>query len=75
MRSQPDLDGNRQLDRLTVHQARAGQGAPTGPIYLSRDTNGRGALDARAPRHSCCMAAASAESSCAPAPNRGSVRG
>ena len=26
MRSQPDLDGNKQLDRLTVKQARAGQG-------------------------------------------------
>ena len=37
IRSQPELDGNRQLDRLTVKQARPGQGAPTGPIYLSRD--------------------------------------
>ena len=42
MRSQPDLDGNRQLDRLTVHHARAGQSAPTGPIYLARDISRHG---------------------------------
>src|SRR5258708_36541375 len=37
IRLQPELDGNRQLDRLTVKHARPGQGAPTGPIYLARD--------------------------------------
>ena len=46
IRSQSELDGNSQLDRLTVKQARPGQAAPAGPIYLARDslTNHQAAL-------------------------------
>jgi len=36
-RTQPDLDGNRPLDRLTFNQVRAGQSDCRGPTYLAQD--------------------------------------
>jgi hypothetical protein len=36
-RSQPVLDGNRQLDRLPLNPARAGTGHHSRPNYLARD--------------------------------------
>lgn len=42
-RSQPALDGSRQLDRLPLDQARAGSGRHSRPTYLAPDSVPRGA--------------------------------